>query len=215
MALRRDMAVIMIEILPVILVSDGHNFIEAIFTKESINDFRRFFGHLKFSQLRDKAIHVTKWRLQMDFVDSTKVFHSYQNLTVRLVIEQFRPMHHEHLNQRLLKSALSVFKSSELQTLIKNHRHWFHQCLLQKQAVNVLDAHDKHMKSFNDASQGKVLGPNENSFDSFEMPSLKDVLAPMALGPDGSSRRSDAIVQLPKNGVKSGKNNGSGGEGGQ
>lgn len=87
MALRRDMAVIMIEILPDILVSDGNTFMEAIFTKESINDFRRNLGHLKFSQLRDKAIHVTKWRLQLDFVDSTKVFHSYQNLTVRLVIE--------------------------------------------------------------------------------------------------------------------------------
>lgn len=140
------MAVIMIEILPDILVSDGHTFMEAIFTKESINDFRRNLGHLKFSQLRDKAIHVTKWRLQLDFVDSTKIFHSYQNLTVRLVIEQFRPMHHEHLNQRLLRSAQSVFKNAELQALIRSHRHWFHQCLLQKQAVSIQDLHDRHVR---------------------------------------------------------------------
>lgn len=55
-ALKRDLTVIIIEILPVILVSDSHNFLEAIFTKESINEFRRNYSHLKFSNLRDRAI---------------------------------------------------------------------------------------------------------------------------------------------------------------
>ena len=61
--LRKDMYLIIIEILPEILVSDGHTFLQAIFTKESINEFRRQTSHLKFSQLRDKAIHVSKWKL--------------------------------------------------------------------------------------------------------------------------------------------------------
>lgn len=113
-ALRSDMTVIIIEILPEILVSDSHNFMEAIFTRESINDFRRNFTYLKFSALRDKAIQVTKWRLQIDYVDSNKAFNSYQNLTIKLVIEQFIPYKHEILNQRHLKQALPVFKDANV-----------------------------------------------------------------------------------------------------
>lgn len=49
MALKRDMTVIITEILPVIIVSDSNHFMEAIFTKEAINEFRRNWSHLKFS----------------------------------------------------------------------------------------------------------------------------------------------------------------------
>ena len=48
-----------IEIVPSILVSDGHHTIEAVFTKESINDLRRSFGH-GFTKLRDKIIQVNQ-----------------------------------------------------------------------------------------------------------------------------------------------------------
>ena len=81
-----------VEILPHIIVSDGHETIEAIFTKESINDLRRSHGSLGLSKLRDKVIHVTQWSLQVDYADSTKEYFSYKNVTIRLVIEQFRPM---------------------------------------------------------------------------------------------------------------------------
>lgn len=60
-ALKKSLRLFIIEIIPTILVSDGHNFIEAIFTKESINDFRKNYSHVKFSNLRDKVIHVSKW----------------------------------------------------------------------------------------------------------------------------------------------------------
>ena len=80
-----------IEILPHILVSDGHETIEAIFTKESINDLRRSHGSLGLSKLRDKVIYVTQWSLQVDYVDSERYYVSHQNVTIRLVIEQFRP----------------------------------------------------------------------------------------------------------------------------
>ena len=58
-ALRKQMHLIIIEIIPQILISDGHNFIEAIFTKECINDFRKHYSYCKFSSLRDKVIQVT------------------------------------------------------------------------------------------------------------------------------------------------------------
>ena len=71
-ALKKSLRLFIIEIIPTILVSDGHNFIEAIFTKESINDFRKNYSHVKFSNLRDKVIYVSKWSLQLDHADSMK-----------------------------------------------------------------------------------------------------------------------------------------------
>ena len=96
-SLRKNMRLIIIEMIPTVLVSDGHNFIEAIITKEAINDLRKYHSHVKFSNLRDKIIQVNKWSLQVDCVDSRQVFNSYQNLTIRLVIEQFKPQMHESL----------------------------------------------------------------------------------------------------------------------
>ena len=110
-ALKRNMRLVIIEIIPQILVSDGHNFIEAIFSKESINEFRRYFSHIKFSNLRDKVIYVSKWSLQIDSVDSTVEFNSYCNFTVRLVVEQVKPILHETLNSRLTHGAQSVFRN--------------------------------------------------------------------------------------------------------
>ena len=78
-----------VEILPSIVVSDGYSTIEAIFTKESINEFRRSHGAMSFSKLRDRIILVNQWSLQVDAVDSMRYFHSCHNMTVRLVIEQF------------------------------------------------------------------------------------------------------------------------------
>ena len=53
------MRVFIIELIPQILISDGFNFIEAIFTKESINEFRKNYSHVKFSNLRDKVIYLS------------------------------------------------------------------------------------------------------------------------------------------------------------
>ena len=55
-SLKKPMRLIIIELIPTVLVSDGHNFMEAIFTKESINDLRKYYSHVKFSNLRDKII---------------------------------------------------------------------------------------------------------------------------------------------------------------
>jgi len=135
-SLRKNMRLIIIEMIPSVLVSDGHNFIEAIFTKESINDLRKYHSHVKFSNLRDKIIQVNKWSLQVDCVDSRQVFNSYQNLTIKLVIEQFKPQMHEILNQRLTHGATSIFRNNEIQTLIRNYRHWFAQTMIYKNAVS-------------------------------------------------------------------------------
>ena len=54
----KPMNVAIVDIIPFITVSDGFHMIEAIFTKESINDLRRSFGH-GFTKLKEKVITVT------------------------------------------------------------------------------------------------------------------------------------------------------------
>jgi len=60
------MRVFIIELIPQILISDGHDFVEAVFTKESINEFRKNFSNVSLSNLRDKVIILHKWTLQVD-----------------------------------------------------------------------------------------------------------------------------------------------------
>ena len=71
-------------------LSDGYFYIESIFTKEAINDFRKNFSHLKFSNLRDKIIYVKKWSLHLRQRSSDKFHCTHNNLTVLLSVEQFR-----------------------------------------------------------------------------------------------------------------------------
>ena len=88
------------ELIPFVWLSDGFNFIEARFTKEAVNDYRKRYSHLKFSNLRDKLIYVVKWSLQIKQCDSQKVFTSYKNITVEFVIEEFKPILHVFPNVR-------------------------------------------------------------------------------------------------------------------
>jgi hypothetical protein len=51
-------------------LSDGKQFIEGLFTKDAINDFRKNYSNVKFSNLRDKILVVTKWKLITKYEDS-------------------------------------------------------------------------------------------------------------------------------------------------
>ena len=119
------------------MVSDGHNFIEAVFSKESMNEFRKHFSHVKFSNLRDKVIEVSKWSLQVENVNSRQIFNSHQNISIKLIIEQFVPRMHEVLPARLTHKAISIFKEEDIKVLIKNFRHWFAMTSVKKEALSV------------------------------------------------------------------------------
>jgi len=69
---KRPMRLIMNENIPMVTLSDGFFYVEALFTKESINDFRKNYSHLKFSNLRDKILYVKKWSLHLKQRDSAK-----------------------------------------------------------------------------------------------------------------------------------------------
>ena len=46
---------------PDVQLGDGFNFIEAVFTKEAVNSFRKNFSHLRLGNLRDRLLKLTKW----------------------------------------------------------------------------------------------------------------------------------------------------------
>ena len=76
-ALKKQMRVYIHDNIPHLWLGDGFNFIEAHFTKDAINEFRKNFNTVKFSYLKDKILVVTKWRLVSNHVDSRTCFTSF------------------------------------------------------------------------------------------------------------------------------------------
>lgn len=72
-------------------LGDGYNFIEAVFTKEAVNSFRKNYSHLCLSQMRDRLLKVTKWQLVVKHRPSNQHFNSYMNLGVYLIVSEFVP----------------------------------------------------------------------------------------------------------------------------
>ena len=109
-----------------------------MFSKESINEFRKYFSHVKFSNLRDKVIQIGKWSLQVDHVNSKQVYNSHQNINIKLIIESFKPqMNTGDLSSRLTLKATSLFKNEEVKAHIQNFRHWYAMTSIKKEAFSV------------------------------------------------------------------------------
>jgi hypothetical protein len=47
--------------IPMVQLGDGFSYIEAVFTKEAVNSFRKNFSHLRFGKMRDRLLKLTKW----------------------------------------------------------------------------------------------------------------------------------------------------------
>lgn len=65
------------ENIPFVWLCDGYHYIEAHFTKDAINDFRKNHTTVKFSNLREKILILTRWRLIMKHEDSKTSYTSY------------------------------------------------------------------------------------------------------------------------------------------
>lgn len=74
------------------MVSDGFHYIEAEFKKEAINYFKKDYSHLTFNALRDRVIYIVQWSLKLVFRDGHQSFNSFNNLSIVLVIERFKPI---------------------------------------------------------------------------------------------------------------------------
>jgi len=72
-------------------VGDGFSTIEALFTKEAVNNFRKLHSHLKLSNLQGKLIKVQKWSLKLKQRVSKEVLNSTSNLGIYLCIHEFSP----------------------------------------------------------------------------------------------------------------------------
>lgn len=93
--LRKHMRLSVQETIPGLWVNDGFNFVEAELTKDALHEFRRNYPHVQLHNLKQNMIFVQKWSLKAKGCDSRKVYTSYQNITVVLVIESFKPLLHE------------------------------------------------------------------------------------------------------------------------
>lgn len=80
-------------------MSDDQHYMEAVFTREAYNDFKKLHAGQKLCKLKDKMILIKRWGLVAKEVDSEEVYTSYMNVKVQLVIEQFQPLLHENLSQ--------------------------------------------------------------------------------------------------------------------
>jgi hypothetical protein len=115
-----------------VYLSDGFNFIEAQFTKESINDFRKNYSHLRFSALKQKMVMISKWHLKFQYKNSKECFNSYQNISVIFVVEHFKPISHILPDEKQVKKSSSLFSLDEIRVLIKNMRQDYIGSLLEE-----------------------------------------------------------------------------------
>jgi len=77
LALKKSTRLYVHDYIPYVWLSDGYHLIEAYFTKESINEFRKNYSHMKFSALRDKILYINKWSLKVKPVSSRECLTSY------------------------------------------------------------------------------------------------------------------------------------------
>ena len=153
------MRLIMCENIPTVRMCDGFSWLDALFTKEAINDFRKNWSHLKFHNLRDKILYVQKWSLKLLQRDSSKHLCTYNNLSVIFCIEQFKPIVHEIPAQRQVLAAVNMFDLERIRTMLESTRHGFLQSLIESK-----------YEAINEFDDSLGLG-------SSEMPSMKSLMA--------------------------------------
>jgi hypothetical protein len=130
--------------IPYVWLSDGYHYIEALFTKEAINEFRKNYSHVKFNLLRDKIIFVSKWSLKVREIDSRKNYTSYQNIQVQMIIEHFKPVLHEKPSISQIAKTINLYKDEEMQTIIRHKRHEIIQELLAKHLYFTAEKNEKY-----------------------------------------------------------------------
>jgi hypothetical protein len=72
--------------IPMMQLGDGFSYIEAVFTKEAVNSFRKNFSHLRLGNLRDRLLKITKWSFHFKQRQSENCANSFENLAVYLVV---------------------------------------------------------------------------------------------------------------------------------
>jgi hypothetical protein len=74
------------ESFPHFLVTDGYFYVPLYFTKNAISDFKGKFNNISIVDLHDKVIILNEWSLELNKVNSSENFTSYENLEARLIV---------------------------------------------------------------------------------------------------------------------------------
>jgi hypothetical protein len=118
------------ENIPMVMLGDGFHFMEVEFTKEAMNIFQKENNHVTFNNLRDRILYIVQWSLKLVFRDSYTTLNSYQNLSIVLVVERFKPIMNETPQQRQIHHCTNVFAEKEIKAYLENTRHQFIGSLL-------------------------------------------------------------------------------------
>ena len=113
-----------------VMLGDGFNFMEVEFKKEAVNTFKKDYSHLTFNELRDRIVYITAWSLKLCFRDSNTTLNSFENLSIVLVVEKFKPIMTEAPLQRQVHNCTNVFADKEIRAQLENTRHQFVNSLL-------------------------------------------------------------------------------------
>lgn len=72
--------VCVLELLPVVWVTDQLHYIEAVFTREGFNEFLRFSQGFKLRKLKGMTLLIKRWSLIANKADPQQVLTSYSGL---------------------------------------------------------------------------------------------------------------------------------------
>ena len=141
---------------PYFLVSDGHFFVPAYFTRAALDEYDKKFSNVKVQDLSEKVILISNWTLELKKVDSNAVFTSYAGLEVRLIVHSFKPQLGEHIHPTRWPSNL--YRDDEFKTTIQAFRH---RCV--QDACAKISAADAPLSS-KDINASVVVGKDDWNF---------------------------------------------------
>lgn len=144
------------EAVPYFLVSDGHFFVPAYFTREALAEYDKKFANVKVHDLAEKVILINNWTLELKKVDSNAVFTSYAGLEVRLIVHSFKPQLGEHIHP--VRWPSNLYRDDEFKTTIQAFRH---RCV--QDACAKITQNDTPL-SCKDAAANVVTGKDDWNF---------------------------------------------------
>ena len=119
------------EMIPMVQLCDGFNFIEAVFTKEAMNSFRKCYSHLCLMNMSDRLVTVTKWAFVLRQRPPQTCMNSSSNLAVYLVVYDFQPQPSYTALPRQSSAAKNIFDDETICTILKQHRFDFQKDILR------------------------------------------------------------------------------------
>ena len=149
---KRAFKTVVREVWPALLLTDGEVFVPASFTQEALDEFRKKYGKVHVTDLKDKHIVVNKWALQMSRVDSEKVWHSYGGVEVSLVVQSFAPKANE--KKATISFVPNIFREQDIKDTINRHWHDRISESLEKNAADLVS-----VKKVSEERKGKGNAP--------------------------------------------------------